>query len=336
MNKTLLVLMLFSHSIFADNISPFTIGQSLDSGQASAFQQRYQKRTEQAWKVPPPADRLKQHKNEVLIRYGIRLLDKTAAAIGPQVKDSSLRYSGNNLNCSNCHLKGDTGLPGTRYFGLPFTNLRNDYPKLSVRNMRIIDAADRVNGCMTRSMGNGRPLPKDSKEMQAILAYFDWLAEGTEPYQAMAGTGIPVLKLPSRAADPVQGKKVYDSKCVACHDQQGIGKKAPDYASGGGYLFPPLAGNDSYNDGAGMSRLIKASRFVRANMPLGTTWKSPQLSVDEAYDVAAYIDSLPRPQHPQRENDFPDPKFRPQDYAVPAYFNGDEAALKKARFGPYH
>jgi thiosulfate dehydrogenase len=76
--------------------------------------------------------------------------------IGPKVKDSTKRYSGNGLNCSSCHLKGETQLPGTMYDAIPFTNVSNDYPKFRGRNMSITSAAGRVNGCMTRSMGMAR------------------------------------------------------------------------------------------------------------------------------------------------------------------------------------
>jgi cytochrome c len=90
------------------------------------------------------------------------VLDKTAETIGPKVTDAAKRYSGNNLNCSSCHQKGTDGLPGTKFYSMPFNNVVNDYPNFRSRNMTIGTAADRVNGCMTRSMGDGRPLPVDS------------------------------------------------------------------------------------------------------------------------------------------------------------------------------
>ena len=53
-----------------------------------------------------------------------------------------------------------------------------------------------------------------------------------------------------------------------------------------GYQFPPLWGPDSYNDGAGMARLLDAAAFIKHNMPFGTTYAAPVLSDDDAYDVA--------------------------------------------------
>jgi len=70
-------------------------------------------------------------------------------------------------------------------------------------------------------------------------------------------------------------------------------------------------------------------------MHLGTNSEKPTLSIDQAYDVAAYILSLPRKNKAGRKKDFPDSNFRPDDYPVPEYFNGDQKALEKAKLGPY-
>ena len=56
-------------------------------------------------------------------------------------------------------------------------------------------------------------------------------------------------------------------------------------------LPPPLWGPDSFNNGAGMTRILTAARFIKARMPFG----QPDLTDDEAYDVAAYVNSNPRP-----------------------------------------
>lgn len=334
LSAILVLLWPFAESAAMD-VSPYKVGQTLTPAQARELKQRFADRKVQAWRASPDAATIKDRPDADLINYGIQVLDKTAATIGPLAKTADKRYSGNNLNCSSCHLKGDNGLPGTKYFGIPFSNVMNDYPNFRARSMNVGSAADRVNGCMTRSMGNGRPLPEDSREMQAILAYFKWLAEGTEPGMAMQGVGLPKLKLPARAADPGKGKTLYGQFCASCHSEDARGTPSPQYAQAGGYLFPPLGGDDSFNNGAGMSRLMTAARFVHANMPLGTTSDKPALTVEQAYDVAGYIESLPRPERPGREHDFPDPEFRPADYPVPAYFKGDAAALEKARFGPF-
>lgn len=330
-----LILLAQSAGSAAMDVSPYKVGQTLNAEQARELVRRYAERKVQPWRASPDPATIKGHADETLINYGIQVLDKTAATIGPLVSAADKRYSGNNMNCSSCHLKGDSGLPGTKYYGVPFSNVMNDYPNFRARNMAVGSAADRVNGCMTRSMGNGRPLPVDSREMTAILAYYSWLAEGAEAGMAMKGTGLPALTLPARSASPQQGKAVYDQFCVSCHGRNATGTRSPQYDQAGGYVFPPLGGEDSFNNGAGMSRLIKATRFIYANMPLGTMADKPALSVEQAYDAAAYMESLPRPERTGREKDFPDPQFRPKDYPVPAYFGDDAAALEKARFGPY-
>ena len=79
------------------------------------------------------------------------------------------------------------------------------------------------------------------------------------------------------------------------------------------YQFPPLWGPDSYNNGAGMARTITAARFVHANMPLGTTFEEPQISGDDAYDVMAFVNSQPRPQRANLDQDYPDLSRKPVD-----------------------
>ena len=120
-----------------------------------------------------------------------------------------------------------------------------------------------------------------------------------------------------------------------CHGVEGSGMKAQDYAKTGSYQFPPLAGDDSFNDAAGMSRLIKASEFIRANMPLGVSSSNPKLSIDEAYDVASYVLSLPRPNRAGRDKDYPDTTFRPIDYPVPEFYQNDKKGLERAQLGPF-
>lgn len=329
------IILLAVNNSFAIDIAPYKAGQQLNDKQAGEMQQRYSKRDKQAWKEPDALASLSNHKNSESIKYGIKILDKTVLTIGPNVTDKSMRYSGNSLNCSSCHLKGKTQLPGTKYDAIPFTNVVNDYPQFRKRGMSIVSLAERVNSCMTRSMGDGKAMPVDSKEMLAILAYYDWLAEGTKKSSAMDGSGLPDVNLPDRKADVSTGKTLYQQFCFACHAQNGQGTKAADYNQTGNYTFPPLAGNDSFNNGAGMSRLKSATKFIHANMPLGASSKVPALTIEQAYDVAAYILSLPRENKNGRDKDFPNPNFRPDDYPVPEYFNGDKKALERARIGPY-
>ena len=72
-----------------------------------------------------------------------------------------------------------------------------------------------------------------------------------------------------------------------------------------GYLVPPLWGPDSFNDGAGMNRLITIANFVHSNMPNGTSWVMPMVTPEDAWDVGAYVVSQPRPRKADLAADFP-------------------------------
>lgn len=88
-------------------------------------------------------------------------------------------------------------------------------------------------------------------------------------------------------------------KCAVCHQENGLGLKNED-STGAYYLYPPLWGDDSYNTGTGMYRLIKAASYIKENMPQG----APDLSLEDAYDVAAYMNSQARPIKANKNKDF--------------------------------
>ena len=98
-----------------------------------------------------------------LVRHGRDLM--TYAYIGPHAADGDTRFAGNNLACCNCHLEA-----GTKKFGLPIFGLASNFPRYSARTGADISIEERINSCMTRSM-NGRPLPVQSPDMQALAAY---------------------------------------------------------------------------------------------------------------------------------------------------------------------
>jgi thiosulfate dehydrogenase len=141
------------------------------------------------------------------------------------------------------------------------------------------------------------------------------------------------LKLLDRAANPVAGKQVYATICVACHGPDGQGVRRGKVGDGGGYQFPPLWGPDSYNTGAGMARGMLAAGFIKANMPSGVTHANTVLTDEQAFDVAAYINSQPRPVKPHLEADFPARNNKPVDAAFPPYTPGFSA--EQHIYGPW-
>ena len=104
--------------------------------------------------------------------------------------------------------------------------------------------------------------------------------------------GMTVLQAIPVPASLARGASVYATHCGECHGATGAGMR-----SGTAYTFPPLWGNASYNKGAGMHRVETAAAFIKANMPLG---QPNTLTDQEAWDVAALINSKARPPDPRR------------------------------------
>jgi thiosulfate dehydrogenase len=262
-----------------------------------------------------------------LIRRGRDLITATYAHIGPQVADIAARYAGNNLACSNCHLQA-----GTKKFGIPIFGLYEEFPQYSARAGAQITIEERVNSCMERSM-NGRALPSDAAPMLAIVAYIKFLSTGVPAGQQVSGLGVGRMPELDRAADPERGRTIYIRACAVCHNTDGSGilrsVPVPDL----GYMVPPLWGSDSFNDGAGMARLITAANFVHFNMPHGADYLHPQLSPEDAWDVAGFFISQPRPHKVGLERDYPDLLQKPVDAPYGPYADGFSAEQHK--YGPF-
>lgn len=262
--------------------------------------------------------------SEPSVEYGRRLIRETAALMGPGHEDPAMRFSGTYMDCASCHL--DTGTrPGT----LSLLQTTGRYPRFSGRDGGERDLRDRVNGCMTRSM-NGIELPRDSVEMQSIEMYINNLSA---QYAIMGQSSRepnepPEFAEPDRVANIAAGQVVYEQRCETCHGDNGQGLAAALEKSEG-YLFPPLWGPDSFNNGAGMTRILTSARFIKARMPLG----QEDLTDDEAYDVAAFVNSHERPQRANLELDFPDLTKKRIDSPYPPY--ADDFPIEQHRLGPF-
>lgn len=275
----------------------------------------------------PDLEKLPNDKYGQLVRKGKLLMEQTYKYLGPEVSDVSKRYSGNNLACASCHIQA-----GSRKFGNPWVGTYVSFPQYRGREDAVSTNEERINGCMERSM-NGRKLPLDSEEMKAMVSYLHFLSTGVAVGEKVEGSGVVRMKLLDRAADPVAGKQVYAVYCVACHGAEGQGLRKGRPGDADGYQFPPLWGPDSYNNGAGMARIQLAAGFVKGNMPSGITHANAVLSDEQAFDVAAYINSQPRPVKANLEADFPARKNKPVDAAFPPYTPGFSAEQHK--YGPW-
>jgi len=223
-----------------------------------------------------------------VIRYGHTLIVDTPSQIGKNATDSQKRFAGNDLACVNCHL--DAGLMP---FAAPFVSTFATFPMLV--DDQVITLKERINGCMQRSM-NGKELPVDGPEMEALIAYIKFLGEGTPEGVRVSGMGLLPLADPPSPADKTRGEKVYADLCASCHKEDGQGER--NTSPKVGYSIPPLWGDDSFNAAAGMAKLAYAAAYIRTNMPFGVRYQDPVLSAQQAWDVAAYMIAKPRPLAP--------------------------------------
>ena len=271
------------------------------------------------WKAPGertiPAGKL-----GAMIRYGRELLAHTSNYLGPK---GSVAQLSNGMNCQNCHLDG-----GTRLFGNNYANFIASYPKMSNRSGRVEPATERIAECFERSLAGQVP-DTNGREVQAMLAYMKWLGQNVKKGQQLFGTSTEKLPFPDRPADPGKGRLVYAAKCQSCHGGKGEGLLAADKKS---YIYPPLWGINSYNDGAGMYRIGNFAGFVKNNMPYGATYQKPQLSNEEAWSVAAFVNSRPRP-HRNQHKDWPDLKNKPIDFPFGPY--ADKFSERQHKYGPF-
>lgn len=256
--------------------------------------------------------------------YGKRLIGQTTEFLGPDVADPQMRYTHSRLACGSCHIGAGID-PGNLSLAVSF----HKYPRISPRSGAKETIEDRINGCMVRSM-NGRPLPEKSAEMVAMVSYLRFIEDQDAATGAArrAAHEPPAFKTPPRAADIKAGEQVFEKRCSACHGKDGAGLQAsPDPAQG--YVFPPLWGPNSFNDGAGMHRVLTAARFIKARMPLGAA----DLNDDQAFDVAAFMNAKPRPEMANLDRDFPDKTKKPADTGYGPY--ADPFPIEQHRFGPF-
>ncbi len=272
------------------------------------------------WTAPDPY-LAETEREAALIAYGRNLIARTQDYFGQQglVRPSSI----NGMNCQNCHLDAGSKPFGNNYFAVVST-----YPQMRARSGSLESIPKRINDCFQRSL-NGQPLDTAGHEMQAMIAYMRWLGTGVPKDSKPKGTGLVDVPMLQRAADPQRGQLVYNQQCASCHGTDGAGLPMPE----GAREYPPLWGNNSYNEGAGLFRLSRLAGYVKANMPFGATYDHPQLSDEEAWDVAAYINSQPRPPHPFLDTDWPKIEKKPFDHPFGPY--SDTFSIHQHKYGPF-
>ncbi|MBT2373000.1 c-type cytochrome [Pseudomonas fluorescens] len=227
---------------------------------------------------PPLESELPDNAYGKLVRQGYALFVDT--------KRLAPTFVGNGLNCSNCHLD-----QGRLANSAPLWGAYPMYPAYRKKNDKVNTFAERLQGCFQFSMNGGTPPAVDSPEITALSVYSYWLASKAPLGVELPGRGYPEVPSSADTYDLARGAEVYKGQCAVCHGAEGQGQKVGD-----SYAMPPLWGKDSYNWGAGMHRINTAASFIKYNMPLG---KGGSLTDQQAWDVAAYVNSHERPQDPR-------------------------------------
>jgi thiosulfate dehydrogenase len=227
------------------------------------------------------------------------------------------------MNCQNCHIEA-----GTRPFGNSFAVVASTFPKFRERSGRIESVEFRINDCMERSL-NGKSIDSMSKEMKAMVAYLTWIGKDVKPGMKPIGSGIIEIPFIARAADPQKGQIIFENNCQRCHGKNGEGILFPDSTE---YMYPPLWGEHSFNISAGLYRISRLAAFIKYNMPFGPVQLPPQLSDEDAWDVAAFIISQNRTEK-RFSFDWPKIESKPIDYPFGPY--ADVFSEQQHKYGPF-
>lgn len=233
--------------------------------------------------LPPSTDEVPAGDAGELIKLGEKLHNQTSTVLDG--------YVGNTLSCASCHADG--GVDSS----LDLVGISKTYPQYNPRAGREVTLQERINGCFKRSM-NGKPLPPDSKEMAAMVAYYTYISmnvpDGTRER--------PWAKLSRSEGDLAtvnidEGRELYNKACITCHGEDGSG----------GATGLALWGDKSYNIGAGMARIRTAGGFIKEYMPKVSTggYEPGSFTDPEAMNIAAYINSMARPDFPDKIHDWP-------------------------------
>lgn len=256
-----------------------------------------------------------------LIVYGRDLIANTSKYLGPKGTVAAIT---NGMNCQNCHTDA-----GAKPYGNCFSAVAANYPQLRNRSGIVESIEFRINDCLLRSL-NGKTIDSLSREMRAMVAYLQWIGKDVPKKTKPKGAGTAELPFLQRASDSAKGQLVYVNKCERCHQKNGEGILRADST---GFVYPPLWGDQSYNTGAGLYRLTRFAGYVKYNMPFDkASFQAPDLTDEEAWDVAAFVNSKPRPVKFFKQ-DWPDNKKKAIDYPYGPF--PDTFSARQHKYGPF-
>ena len=271
-----------------------------------------------AWDVPrnPLTDsRLDTSRLSDDIRWGFRLFTNTPEEAG--------RFTPSRMACSHCHLNA-----GQREKSLPLVGVAGMFPEYNRRSGRLYSLNDRIVDCFLRSENSTGVLAsrRGSGGIRRARTAPDPDLEGSPGHRRLhhvAGPGSEMGKNPSwrgqntiaadaliplARLDPQKGEAIFKERCTSCHGEDGQGVAVGDKKPG------PLWGPESWNDGAGAARVYTLAGIVRYSMP----YLDPgSLTDEEAQQVAAFINSKPRPSYPFKQQDYLTEKLPPDSVYYP-------------------
>lgn len=228
----------------------------------------------------PPSPRDAPEALREMVMLGYNIINDTAQYAPDHV--------GNELACATCHLEGGTSKASISLVGAAAT-----YPRFSASHAASIDLAQKVQDCFARNL-NASPPAHDSRTMQALLAYLQWISKDIPVYASLPWA-LPAKLDTEHKPDAASGEKVYAESCAACHGDAGDGS-------------PPLWGKGAYSDGSTLHNIDTLAVYTHRFMPP----EAATLSVEQALDVAAYVDAQPRPHFAAAQSHGGDVKTSPQ------------------------
>ena len=217
-----------------------------------------------------------------LVRQGEKIFTQTGTY--------AHRYTGNSLTCASCHLDA-----GRKPYSAPMWAAYVHFPRFDSKKQELVQLNDQIRACFRNSL-KGTPPPAGGETVRALNAYIFWLAKGASVGLPLKGEGLRTIAVPKpgsslfhgphslRMPDTLKGMSLYQNRCASCHGMNGQGVQG----RGGS----PVWGEQSFPMESGFHSVRTLAEFLKTNMPPGT---SGALTDQESWDIAAYVDSQPRP-----------------------------------------
>ncbi len=231
--------------------------------------------------TPPEKGRYPEGPLGILVKKGEEIFTHTGQFVPG--------YAGNALSCASCHLD-----QGRKPYAAPMWGAYPMYPMVDPKTRRTVWLEDRIRMCFRNALNAA---PPDSETVRALDVYIFWLSKGAPIGHELKGRGLIRISSPDRTSgffrgpghprspDTLKGLELYSKSCASCHGGSGQGKE-------GLHRSPPLWGPFSYTMKSGFTSVSLLAEFLRKNMP---PEKGKHLTDQESLDIAAYVDSQPRP-----------------------------------------